>query len=124
MTSTRPGSLALASLVTLTSALGLAGCDGAAQKLERTADKVGAFAEKTADDVGRGTNDAAITVAVKAAMAGDGGVKAARVHVTTNAGVVLLTGTQPTKEAKEWCEHLTRGTQGVRDVVNQIEIAP
>ncbi len=66
--------------------------------------------------------DAGITTAVKSRMAADDTVKAYQINVTTNSGVVTLEGTVENAAAKEQAVTITRQTDGVRDVVDQITI--
>lgn len=66
--------------------------------------------------------DAGITTAVKSKMAADDTVKAYQINVTTNNGVVTLEGTVENSAAKEHAVMITRQTDGVRDVVDQLTV--
>lgn len=66
------------------------------------------------------TTDAGLTTKVKAKFAADDTVKAVQIDVTTQNGVVTLTGNVDSEEAKRRALELARGTEGVRDVVDRI----
>jgi hyperosmotically inducible protein len=72
--------------------------------------------------VGEELDDATITTKIEAKMAGDPDVSAFNVDVDTNEGVVRLSGTVEKPEAKAEAEKLARGTEGVRRVINDIEV--
>jgi osmotically-inducible protein OsmY len=66
--------------------------------------------------------DAGITTNVKTKLAADDTVKAYQVDVDTRNGVVTLSGAVQTAAAKEQAIMIARGTDGVRDVVDQIRV--
>src|SRR5688500_2662173 len=66
--------------------------------------------------------DAGITTNVKTKLAADDTVKAFEVNVTTQNGVVTLSGDVESAAAKERAIQIARGTDGVRDVIDQIRI--
>jgi hypothetical protein len=66
--------------------------------------------------------DAGVTTAVKAKLAADDVVKASDVNVTTEDHVVTLTGEVETHAAKERAVRLTRETDGVRGVVDELVV--
>jgi osmotically-inducible protein OsmY len=66
--------------------------------------------------------DAGITTNVKTKLAADDTVKAYEVDVTTQNGVVTLSGDVENASAKQRAVEIARGTDGVRDVVDQIRI--
>lgn len=68
-------------------------------------------------------SDPGITTAVKSKLAADDTVKAHQIDVTTNEGVVTLTGSVDTPAAKSRAVELARGTDGVRNVVDNITVA-
>jgi hyperosmotically inducible protein len=68
--------------------------------------------------------DASITAAVKTALLNDAAVDATTVSVTTEGGVVKLSGVQPTAEAAAHIVSVVRGVQGVHDVESTIAIGP
>lgn len=66
--------------------------------------------------------DAAITAKVKAKLAADPEVNALRIDVDTAAGVVTLSGSAASEALRLEAEKLARGTEGVRDVRNVIQV--
>lgn len=76
------------------------------------------------------TEDASTTAAVKSALALNKQVAAFDIHVISSNNVdtkdnnVTLTGQVPTEVEKRVAEEIARGTRGVANVVNNIEIAP
>jgi len=66
--------------------------------------------------------DAGITTNVKTKLAADDTVKAYQVDVDTRNGVVTLSGDVETTAAKEQAIQIARGTDGVRDVIDQIRV--
>ena len=70
-----------------------------------------------------GQTDAGITSSVKTKLAADDTVKAYKVDVDTRDHVVTLSGTVDTVVARERAVMLARGTDGVRDVVDNIRIS-
>jgi hyperosmotically inducible protein len=67
-----------------------------------------------------GMNDAGITTKVKAKLVADEVVKAAQIEVTTDHGVVTLTGDTDSMEAKNRALQLAKETAGVVKVVDMI----
>jgi hyperosmotically inducible protein len=74
--------------------------------------------------VGCAQSDPGITTAVKAKLAADDTVKAYRIDVDTKDRVVTLSGAVDTAAARTKAVELARGTNGVRDVVDQLTVAP
>lgn len=72
-------------------------------------------AEQTVDD-------GAITVKVKAALAGDPRTKAHQVNVETREGVVQLSGFVDNSEAKSTAEELARAVDNVKSVDNELSV--
>jgi hyperosmotically inducible protein len=64
--------------------------------------------------------DAGITTKVKSKLAADDVVKAHQIDVTTQEGVVTLTGNVDSEDAKQRAIQLARETEGVKDVHDQI----
>ena len=71
--------------------------------------------------VGQYVDDSTITAKVKAALAGDNAVKANEISVTTNQGVVTLSGTVQTSDQKAAAVKDTMAVGGVKDVTNLIK---
>ncbi len=68
-------------------------------------------------------SDPGITTAVKSKLAADDTVKAYQIDVDTKEGVVTLSGTVTNPVAKSRAVELARGTDGVRNVVDNISVA-
>lgn len=84
------------------------------------------FAESSAKpksaDMSTAISDAAITTKIKAGFVGDDALKGSDISVTTANGVVSLTGTAKTSDARDKAEDLTRQVDGVRNVDNLLEV--
>jgi hypothetical protein len=70
-----------------------------------------------------GQTDAGITSNVKTKLAADEMVKAYQVDVDTQNRVVTLTGSVETPVAKERAITIARDTEGVRDVIDQLQVS-
>lgn len=69
-----------------------------------------------------GQTDAGITTAVKSKLAADTTVKAYEIDVDTRNNVVTLTGEVQSSAAKDQALKLARETDGVRDVVDRLQV--
>ena len=69
-------------------------------------------------------SDAGITTAVKSKLAADDTVKAYKVDVDTNNKVVTLSGDVETQAQREHAVLITRNTDGVADVIDQLRVNP
>lgn len=69
-------------------------------------------------------SDAGVTTAVKSKLAADDTVKAYRIDVDTTDRVVTLKGEVDTEVAKARAVELARSTEGVRDVIDSMTVAP
>jgi hyperosmotically inducible protein len=69
-------------------------------------------------------SDPGITTAVKGKLAADDTVKAYRIDVDTKEGVVTLNGKVDTELARNRAVELAKGTDGVRNVVDQLTVEP
>jgi len=67
-------------------------------------------------------DDGAITLKVKAALAGDPRTKAHQVNVETREGVVQLSGFVDSSEAKSTAEELARAVDNVKSVDNELDV--
>jgi osmotically-inducible protein OsmY len=68
-------------------------------------------------------HDATLTASVKMALATNKGVKATDLNVDTRNSVVTLTGQVATQAEKQLALRIAKDTDGVRKVVDQIQIA-
>lgn len=71
--------------------------------------------KSVASDVGQATSDTWITTKVKSSMLTDSQIKG-DVDVTTDNGVVILTGTVPNDASRDRAVALAKQTKGVKDV--------
>jgi hypothetical protein len=69
-----------------------------------------------------GQTDAGITTAVKSKLAADDSVSAFQIDVDTANGVVTLTGDVDTATARDRAVMLARDTDGVTDVIDNLEL--
>jgi hyperosmotically inducible protein len=99
-----PGLTTIAVLVLLVGAL--AGCQ--------------AITGKTA---GETIDDASITASVKTKLAAEKAGTLTKVDVDTNRGVVYLSGNVDDPALKSRASEIAREVEGVRDVVNNIQVA-
>jgi hyperosmotically inducible periplasmic protein len=67
-------------------------------------------------------DDGAITMKVKAALAGDPRTKAHQINVETREGAVQLSGFVDSSEAKSTAEELARSVDHVRSVDNELDV--
>jgi hyperosmotically inducible protein len=66
--------------------------------------------------------DVGLTAKVKTKLAADSTVKASQINVDTKDKVVTLSGTVDNEEARTQAVALARGTEGVRDVVDNLTV--
>jgi osmotically-inducible protein OsmY len=66
--------------------------------------------------------DAELTAKVKAKLTADPEINPFQIDVDTVNGKVTLSGMVSTEREKEEAEHLARGTEGVLEVVNNLEV--
>lgn len=98
-----------------------------AEQLAEGAEQVGEAIERGAKEVeaevGPVLDDAAITARVKAKLIADPEINSFHIDVDTVDGRVALNGKVSSAEQRAEAEDLARGTQGVRQVVNLIQVA-
>lgn len=75
-----------------------------------------------AQRAGTFVDDSYLTTAVKTKLLGDTGLKSFDIHVETTHQVVALSGTLPTQALKDQAETVAKSVDGVKDVVNNIEV--
>ena len=71
---------------------------------------------------GAGVDDATITASVKSKLVADKAANLTRVDVDTNNGTVYLNGTVDSAEQKSRAERLAWQAQGVKSVVNNLQV--
>jgi len=76
----------------------------------------------TGKSAGTSADDATITASVKTKLVAEKASNLTRVDVDTNNGTVYLNGTVDTAEQKARAEQLARQAQGVKSVVNNLQV--
>lgn len=76
----------------------------------------------TGKTAGQNVDDAAISTSVQSTLTADKLSNFTRIDVDTNRGIVALNGTVRTAENKARAEQLARRVDGVRGVVNNLQI--
>ncbi len=84
---------------------------------------LGASSLAFGESAGQYIDDATITTKVKAAFVGDSQMKATKVSVTTNQGVVNLTGAVDTKDQETKAVRLANEVKGVKSVNDSITVS-
>src|ERR1051326_3003636 len=69
-------------------------------------------------------NDASITTQVQSKLAADSDTSGLKLNVATDGGVVTLSGHVATEIEKDKAEQITKHTEGVKRVVNNIALNP
>jgi hyperosmotically inducible protein len=76
----------------------------------------------TGKSAGTNVDDATITASVKSKLVADRASNLTRVDVDTNNGTVYLNGTVDSAEQKSRAEQLAWQAQGVKSVVNNLQV--
>jgi len=92
------------------------------QRVERKADQAGEKIEGAAHDTKTGVTDSWITSKIKIALFADPRVEGHEVHVVTKSGVVTLRGKVDSAEAKTAADEITRGSEHVKGVRNDLQV--
>ena len=93
------------------------------QRVEQKADQAGDQIKDTAHDVKTGVTDSWITSKIKIALFADPRVEGHEVHVVTKSGVVTLRGKVDTAEARTVAGDITKGSEHVKGVRNELQVA-
>lgn len=104
-------------------AIGLAATLGAAacnRNGDQMSDGAAADAPKESASLGAAMDDTAITAKVKERLSSDDRLQTATIAVETNNGVVTLSGSAPTAEARSAAEELARNVAEVQGIDNKI----
>lgn len=104
----------------------------AGQELRKDAHDLGNAVKKGAQDVDRevgpaareAAGDAALTTRVKARLIVAPDLGGIRIHVNSRDGEVTLSGTVASEENRQDAEKIARRTEGVRVVINQLQVGP
>jgi hypothetical protein len=91
-------------------------------KARRAGAEIGEKTAVAADRVKATFDDAALTAKIKSKMGLDDTVQARRIDVTTDNGVVTLTGTVGSPAERQRAVQLARETAGVKSVTDHLQI--
>lgn len=94
------------------------------EELEDAGAAVERGVERAGRELGPYARDAGITAKVKAKLTADPEINPLRIDVDTLDGRVTLSGKVRTERQREEAEALARGTEGVLEVVNLLEVGP
>ena len=92
------------------------------QKAREVGAKVGEKTATAADQARRALTDGTLTAKIKAKMALDDTVKALDIDVDTVGTTVTLSGVVATDAQRQKALQLARETEGVKQVVNQLQV--
>jgi hyperosmotically inducible protein len=92
------------------------------QRAREVGAKVGEKTATAADQARRAINDGAVTAKIKAKMALDDTVKALDIDVDTVGTTVTLSGVVATDAQRQKALQLARETDGVKQVVDQLQV--
>lgn len=112
--------------------------EGVSKAADKTKEGLGTAADKTKEGLGtaadktksaaKATGDAAsdgwITAKVKSKYVGNKATKGSSISVSTDGGIVTLTGTVPSEDARTAAIAAAKETKGVKDVVDKLTVAP
>lgn len=101
--------------------------DAVSKAGEKTGDALGTAADATksaAKTTGRATSDGWITTKIKSKFVGDKLLKGSDIKVSTNGGIVTLSGTVPTEAGRDRAIAVAKDTNGAKDVVDNLTVAP
>jgi hyperosmotically inducible protein len=100
----------------------LVGAFRASTGRQRHGAEIGEKSAIAAQKLKEGFGEAALTGKIKAKMALDDAIKARGIDVTTNDGVVTISGSGPSQAEHDRAMALARDTEGVTRVVDHLEI--
>jgi hyperosmotically inducible protein len=100
--------------------VGTSGVD--TQKAREVGAKVGEKTAVAADQARRALNEGTLTAKIKAKMALDDSVKALDIDVDTVGATVTLSGVVATEAQRQRALQLARETDGVKQVVDQLQV--
>jgi hyperosmotically inducible protein len=95
----------------------------AGQDMKEAGSDMGSAAENVGKGTATAVRDTKITAKIKTALHRDDATKGQDIHVSTSAGVVTLKGNVASRDAASRAEQLAQGTEGVKDVDNELAIS-
>ncbi|MGH8128569.1 MAG: BON domain-containing protein [Gammaproteobacteria bacterium] len=118
---------ALAIITVAVATLTLAACDNnkpnsPGNQFKRGAKEMAQGAKQMATQVKAAASDSAITAHVKARLAANQGLASFDIHVSTQGGIVTLTGEVDSKAAETLAAQVAGKTDGVRIVVDKLAV--
>lgn len=99
------------------------GAESVSQSAKGAAETVGESAEGAAGTVVGTTKDAYLVTTVKSKLAASDKTSAIAINVDAADGVVTLSGTVPTEDAKDAAEDVASGVDGVSSVKNDLKVS-
>jgi|GEM_PF-3275822 len=104
----------------------------AGQEMSKDAHNLGQAVQQGARDLDKSIGpaaretlgDAALTTRVKARLIATPDLGGIRIHVSSREGQVTLDGTVASRENRADAEKITRRTEGVREVINHLQVGP
>ena len=101
-----------------------AAADKAHNSAEQAVGEARLSANEAASDVADRLDDAAITAAVSARIAGDPDLSAVKINIDTHDGKVTLSGPAPSEAARARAAELAISVKGVLAIDNQLVVTP
>ena len=98
--------------------------ENAADKAREAGRDAGQAMDRAGDAVANKARDMAITTTLNAKLAADDRLSALGINVDTVGGRVVLRGSAPDTAARARATELARSTDGVVDVVNELNVQP
>lgn len=126
--------LLVAALISLTSVAAVQAADASTSAAANSTTATGASTDTGAAPLGAGSattavgatsayaDDAMITTMVKAALVEDKQVQSLKISVSTEKGVVKMSGVVPTAEVGQRALQLAAGVQGVQDIKSELKV--
>src|SRR3954471_14009094 len=118
-----PHQLALVLFLLLILAVAM-GCSKPPQPKTEASTGPSAPQQSAPDKPKTGTSDAALADRVKTALASEADLRAAKIDVDANSGVVTLKGRVDSDDAKKRLQEVAQRVQGVTWVQNQVSVGP
>ena len=107
-------------------ATGLSACNRSenspGQQMKQGAQQIGQGMKQAGSDVMQSASDSAITATIKSKIAANQGLATFQIHVTTEHGVVTLSGNVDSAAQKELAGNTARDTDGVKTVNNELVV--
>ncbi|MEO8598350.1 MAG: BON domain-containing protein [bacterium] len=125
--------LLVAALISLTSVAAVQAADASTSAAANSTTATGASTDTGAAPLGAGSatavgatsayaDDAMITTMVKAALIEDKQVQSLKISVSTEQGVVKMSGVVPTAAVGQRALQLAAGVQGVQDIKSELKV--